>query len=570
MLVRHGESEWNQQGRIQGRTDTPLTALGAAQARAIGVCLRKSLAGEPVTILSSPLSRATETARIVAREIGAAVDAIEINQRLDDFDVGEIAGIVGWEEVARRDPELARLRLEDPFAFHPAGGESGADMDRRLRVLLDELEQRDGTLVLVSHGIVNKFIRSIRRDLHGADIIELGESQRSIYVLDGARESVIDVTDEDATEMLRTVEVELAERSYQIVVAPRLIDDAASYLRPIVNGRRLAVVSDDTVTGKFLERFAPTLDAVTDNWRSYTVKGGESAKSFAGLEALLDQMLGDGIDRSCVVLAFGGGVVGDLAGFAAALLMRGVELVQVPTTLMSQVDSAVGGKNAINTRQGKNLVGSFLQPRVVLNDVSLLQTLPPGEMRAGYGEIIKYALLRGEPWLSWLEANGQAIIDGDEARLVEVIRMGCETKAAIVSEDELDKGRRALVNLGHTFAHAFENFAGYGEMPHGTAVATGVVAACDLSERTGLAAPGLTERVRKHTESVGLPASLPSLSQAVDWRSEGIYRCMLHDKKTVNGTVNFVLVKAPGEVIVSSAPNQGQVCATLDAMGAGA
>ena len=195
---------------------------------------------------------------------------------------------------------------------------------------------------------------------------------------------------------LAKVNVALEERSYEICIAPNLIDQAEPWLDGIIKGRRVAVVSDVPVVERYMERFGESLDRLTSRWDVYTIQGGEGTKSFDGIAALLNDLLSDGVDRNSVVIAFGGGVVGDVAGFASALLMRGVEFIQMPTTLMSQVDSAVGGKNGINTRHGKNLVGTFLQPRIVLNDVAMLETLPLDEYRSGYGEVIKYGLLRGE------------------------------------------------------------------------------------------------------------------------------------------------------------------------------
>lgn len=364
------------------------------------------------------------------------------------------------------------------------------------------------------------------------------------------------------------VNVALGARSYDIIIEPALLERADLHLKSIVAGRRVAVVSEANVAERYLDRLAPGLDRVTSRWDSFLIGAGESSKSFAALEALLDDLLASGVDRSCVLLALGGGVVGDVAGFAAALLMRGIELVAVPTTFMSQVDSSVGGKNAINTRQGKNLVGSFLQPRIVLNDVSVLATLPPGEMRAGYGEIVKYGLLRGEAVFSWLERNAGAIFANDEQALVEVVRMGCETKAQIVSEDELDKGKRALVNLGHTFAHAFEAQAGYGEVAHGASVAVGLIAACELSARIGSCDQALAERVRKHVHDVGLPDDLNKLSQSVPWSRESLREHMLHDKKTVSGRINFVLLRGVGEPFVTTEVPEPELAAVLRSLGA--
>ena len=224
--------------------------------------------------------------------------------------------------------------------------------------------------------------------------------------------------------MKQTLQVDLGSRSYDIIIAPELVQNSKPYLDPIIAGRRVAVVSDKMVSNKYLNLLSPTLDSITNSWDLFLIEGGENAKSFSSLENLLDRMLADGVDRQCVVIAFGGGVVGDVAGFATGLIMRGIELIQIPTTLMSQVDSSVGGKNGINTRQGKNLVGSFLQPRIVLNDVSLLSSLPSDEMKSGYGEIVKYGLLCGEEEFTWLENNFSAIMYCNNSALVEVIRMG--------------------------------------------------------------------------------------------------------------------------------------------------
>ena len=368
--------------------------------------------------------------------------------------------------------------------------------------------------------------------------------------------------------MKKTVHVDLGSRSYEIVIAPELIQNSRTYLEPIIEGKRIAVVSDPWVSRNYQELLKNTLDPITSRWDLYLIQEGEDAKSFGCLEGLLDKMLADGIDRQCLVIAFGGGVVGDVAGFAAALLMRGIELIQIPTTLMSQVDSSVGGKNAINTRQGKNLVGSFLQPRIVLNDVSILSSLPANEMKSGYGEILKYGLLRGDKEFVWMEKNLSAIMNHDRDALVEVIRMGCETKASIVSEDERDKGKRALVNLGHTFAHAFETFAGFGRFQHGLSVGLGVIAACLLSEKTGFCPEGITDRVKKHADDAGMPISLQSLHSETTWIKEELYQKMMHDKKTVNGRINFVLLEELGKPFVCNTVCKEMVLETLAEIGA--
>ena len=364
------------------------------------------------------------------------------------------------------------------------------------------------------------------------------------------------------------VRVELAERSHDIVIESDLLERCAGQLAGLIAGRRVAVVTDAAVAGMYLSRLRSVLDELGVAWSSYLVEGAEQAKSFAGLEQLLDAMLADGIDRRCVLIAFGGGVVGDMGGFAAALLMRGIDLIQIPTTFLAQVDSAVGGKNAINTRQGKNLVGSFLQPMIVLNDVALLESLPPGEMRAGYGEVIKCALLRGETQFRWLEENVGSILEHDARAVIEAVRLGCETKARIVAQDERDHGKRALVNLGHTFAHAFEAQAGYGHVRHGAAVAVGLIGAAELSERAGLCPPGLAQRVRDHVYVAGLGIDLPSLSQAVPGSAALIQAHVAHDKKTFNGRTNFVLLRDLGDPVITADVAPEAVRATLTALGA--
>ncbi len=368
--------------------------------------------------------------------------------------------------------------------------------------------------------------------------------------------------------MNKRINVGLAERSYDVVVAPDLIGQCGERLASIVGGRRIALVTDPWVEVNLLPAFAETLDALSPQWSKFVVSGGETAKSFAGIESLLNAMLDAGIDRDCVLLAFGGGVVGDVGGFAASLMMRGIDLVQVPTTLMSQVDSSVGGKNAINTSHGKNLVGTFLQPKIVLNDVSVLKSLPDEELRAGYGEIIKCGLLRGEAEFGWLEQNLDRIMARDQAALVEAIALGVETKAQIVSQDELDRGKRALVNLGHTFAHAFETQAGFGAFPHGYAVATGLACAADLSVRVGLLARHVADRIVAHIEAAGLPSRLDALASDGNWHAASIEDSMLHDKKTVGGRINFVLLRDLGDPLVSNEVAPERLRETLLAAGA--
>ena len=362
----------------------------------------------------------------------------------------------------------------------------------------------------------------------------------------------------------RTVRVDLAERGYDIVIGERLLETAEDVLAPVVAGRRTVVVTDAVVRDSHLPRLAQALERLDIRWDTVTIPVGEGAKSFRDLEALLERLLDLGIDRSTVLVAFGGGVVGDVAGFAAALFMRGIDLVQIPTTLMSQVDSAVGGKNAINTRHGKNLVGTFHQPRIVLNDVSVLESLPRRELLSGYGEIVKCGLISGEKEFGWLERNASALLAFDSGPLIEAVRMGCETKARIVTADERDRGDRALVNLGHTFAHAVETEAGHGALPHGEAVAAGLAAAAALSARLGHCEPSIVHRLRSHLRNAGLPDRIAALASNRHWNSGAILGHMSHDKKTVAGRVHFVLLRGIGAPFVDGSVPPDAVLEVLD------
>ena len=362
----------------------------------------------------------------------------------------------------------------------------------------------------------------------------------------------------------QTVRVDLAERGYDIVIGERLLETADDVLASVIDGRRTVVVTDAVVRDAYLPRLATALDRLDVRWDTVTIPAGEETKSFGELEVLLDRLLDLGVDRSTVLVAFGGGVVGDVAGFAAALFMRGIDLVQVPTTLMSQVDSAVGGKNAINTRHGKNLVGTFHQPRLVLDDVSVLASLPRRELLSGYGEVVKCGLIRGEAAFGWLERNASALLALDTGPLIEAVRLGCETKARIVTSDERDRGDRALVNLGHTFAHAVETEAGHGALPHGEAVAAGLAAATALSAKLGHCDRSVVDRVRRHLRGTGLPDRIAALASNRAWDPDAILGHMAHDKKTVGGRVHFVLLGGIGAPFVDGTVPEDVV---LDVLG---
>ena len=284
--------------------------------------------------------------------------------------------------------------------------------------------------------------------------------------------------------------VELGPRSYDILVGDGLLADAGPLARSVLAEPRVIVVTDANVAGRWLETVEMSLDDAGIAHDSIVLEAGEQTKDFAHFEQLTGRLLDAHAERTTTLMALGGGVIGDITGFAAAVTLRGMDYIQLPTTLLAQVDSAVGGKTAINVRHGKNLVGAFHQPRLVLTDTATLDTLPKRELRAGYAEVVKYGVLGDAKFFAWLEKNGLGVIDGDADARRHAVLTSCRAKATIVAADEREHGQRALLNLGHTFGHAIEAISGYGDaLHHGEAVAIGMVMACDLSVRLGLCPP---------------------------------------------------------------------------------
>jgi 3-dehydroquinate synthase len=367
-------------------------------------------------------------------------------------------------------------------------------------------------------------------------------------------------TGDAATGDPRRIRVALGQRGYDVVVGTGLLSAAGEFLAPVLRGRRAVVVADETVAALHLPTLAASLDAAGFRHDTVVVPPGEASKSFAQLERLLDAILDLAPERTTAVVALGGGVVGDLAGFAASVLLRGVDLVQAPTTLLAQVDSSVGGKTGIDTRHGKNLVGSFHQPRLVLADIAALDTLPPRELRAGYAEIVKYGLIDDPGFFAWLEHQGRAVLDGDRPARAEAVARSCAAKARIVAADEREEaGARALLNLGHTFAHALEAETGFGaDLLHGEAVALGTVLAFDLSARLGLCPPGDAERVRRHLADAGLPVSLRQISLP-ERSADRLLARMARDKKVRDGRLVLVLARGIGAAFVDAEADPGRV-----------
>ena len=351
---------------------------------------------------------------------------------------------------------------------------------------------------------------------------------------------------------VRSLRVELGPRSYDILVGAELLARAGESIEPFLQRRRVFVVTDENVAAHHLESLTGSFTARGIEVVSRVLPPGEATKNIKELEALVDWLLGQAVERRDVVIALGGGVIGDLVGFAAAVTLRGIHFIQIPTTLLAQVDSSVGGKTGINSRWGKNLIGSFYQPRLVLADSGSLASLPRRELLAGYAEVVKYGVLGDLDFFCWLERNGERLLSGDDALLQEAIYRSCQAKAAVVAADELEAGRRALLNLGHTFGHALEAECGYdGALLHGEAVAIGMVMAADLSQRLGLCSGQDALRVKRHLETVGLPTKPPELPGR-DWDSERLIAHMGHDKKVTDGKLTFVLLRGIGEAFLDN------------------
>jgi 3-dehydroquinate synthase len=368
--------------------------------------------------------------------------------------------------------------------------------------------------------------------------------------------------------MTRTIAVGLGARSYEVLVGSGLIGRAGELMAPFLKRPRTAVVSDETVWGLHGARLTASLKAAGIDVLPVIVPPGEGTKSFEGLADVTDRLLALELDRGDVVTAFGGGVVGDLAGFAAAIYKRGIDFIQIPTTLLAQVDSSVGGKTAIDTARGKNLVGAFHQPRLVLADLDALATLPAREMRCGYAEVIKYGLLGDFGFFEWLEANGAAVVAREPQALAQAVARSVEMKGEIVAEDETEQGRRALLNLGHTFAHALESETGYGEaLLHGEAVAAGMALAFRFSAAQGLATGQDAARATAAIAAVGLPTTLAEV-RAQPFAATALVRHMAQDKKAEGGRLTFILARGLGQAFVAKGVDAAAVSEFLIAEGA--
>jgi 3-dehydroquinate synthase len=358
-----------------------------------------------------------------------------------------------------------------------------------------------------------------------------------------------------ASQLLHTVPVSLEGRSYPILIGSGLLQDPATYAK-LPKASSALIVTNNTIAPMYAAQLAAVLQTRYPNVQTLALPDGEEFKNWDTLNTIFDQLLGSGADRKATLFALGGGVVGDMTGFAAACYMRGVPFVQVPTTLLAQVDSSVGGKTAINHPLGKNMIGAFYQPELVVCDLALLKTLPAREMSAGLAEVIKYGPIADMAFFDWIEANIDGLKAGDEVLLAHAVKRSCEIKAEVVGQDEKEGGIRAILNFGHTFGHAIEAGLGYGAWLHGEGVGCGMVMAAHLSQRLGTVDEAFVQRLTRLIERAGLPTRAPALPlEGASDVAARYLQLMRVDKKAEAGEIRFITIDSPGRATLRTAPD---------------
>jgi shikimate kinase/3-dehydroquinate synthase len=533
----------------------------------------------------------TTIGRILARKLGKRfIDSDHEIEARTGASIPWIFEIEGEESFRRREAEVIRdLCAEDGVVLATGGG---AVLNAQTRASL----KTRGTVIYLRANVNSIMVRTAhdknRPLLQTADprrrLEELMAQREPLYreiaqlVIDTGRPNVQSMVQTildqlDALEASRlahapaadlsmnqqstiSLNVELGERSYPIMIGPDLLSDAALLARH-VQGRQVAIVTNTTVAPLYLERVAAPLRAAGREVITIILPDGEQYKNQASLMQVFDVLLANKCDRKTSLVALGGGVIGDLTGYAAASYMRGVPFVQMPTTLLAQVDSSVGGKTGINHPLGKNMIGAFYQPRAVLADTSTLATLPARELSAGLAEVIKHGAIIDIDFFAWIEDNIGQLMARDQAALAHAIARSCEIKANVVRQDEREGGLRAILNFGHTFGHAIENGLGYGTWLHGEAVGCGMVMAADLSCRLGLVDQATVARVRALVAAAGLPTVAPDLG------AERWLELMEVDKKNEGGTIKFILLRPLGSPSIGGAPRE-LLLATLAACSA--
>jgi len=523
----------------------------------------------------------TTVGRLLAKQMGKTfVDSDEEIQRRTGVTIPHIFDVEGEEGFRQRESAVLEDLSERGDLVLATGG--GAILSAHNRTVL----KTSGTVVYLKSSVHDLWQRT-RHDtnrplLQTADprakLLELYEQRDPLYseiadmVMQTGKQSVhvllmrLQQRLEELkakqqigeNESMKTLKVGLAERSYPIHIGTDLLN-RAELLLPYLPRKRAVIVSNTTVAPLYLNRIQETLAQHQIKIESIILQDGEQYKNSESMDVIYEGLLRARCERSTPIIALGGGVVGDMTGFAAASYLRGVPFIQIPTTLLSQVDSSVGGKTGINHRLGKNMIGAFYQPLVVLADVATLDTLPDKELRAGMAEVIKYGLIRDLPFLEWLEANIEKLLSRDKEALQYAIARSCQNKAEVVGNDERESGERALLNLGHTFGHAIENGMGYGAWLHGEAVAAGTIMAADLSRRLGWLSFEDVARVRQLFERVGLNTVGPKLG------TEKYMRLMGLDKKVADGKLRFVLLKSLGNAVMADDVPQDKLEQTLEA-----
>jgi shikimate kinase / 3-dehydroquinate synthase len=521
----------------------------------------------------------TTVGRLLAKQLGKTfIDSDEEILKRTGVTIQHIFDVEGEAGFRQREASIVQELLQRNDLVLATGG--GAVLDAHNRSMMRE----NGTVVYLKSGVHDLWQRT-RHDrsrplLQTADprakLHELFEQRNPLYtetadivmhtgkqnvqVLLSALQRKLNAS-HSATKNLdtmQTLKVGLAERSYPIHIGSGLLN-RADLILPFLQHKRVAIVSNTTVAPLYLGALSKMLESNGVRVVSIILPDGEQYKNSETLNLIYDALLTHRCERNTPLIALGGGVIGDMTGYAAATYLRGVPFIQIPTTLLSQVDSSVGGKTGINHPLGKNMIGAFYQPQLVLADIATLNTLPDQELRAGLAEVIKYGLIRDLPFLEWLEANMEKLLARDVGALQYAIARSCENKAEVVGNDERESGERALLNLGHTFGHAIENGMGYGAWLHGEAVAAGTIMAADLSQRMGWISEQDVVRIRQLFERAGLPVVAPHLGV------EQYLQLMGLDKKVVNGQIRFVLLKALGHAVISSAVPAELLHLTLEA-----
>lgn len=521
----------------------------------------------------------TTVGRLLAKQLGKTfIDSDEEIQKRTGVTVQHIFDVEGEAGFRQRESGIVKELMQRNDLVLATGG--GAVLDANNRREMKE----NGTVVYLKSGVHDLWQRTrhdrsrpllqtadpraklqelfVKRNplyTETADIV-IHTGKQSVQVLLSAllRRLHIPNSQIHSIKPMQTLKVGLAERSYPIHIGSGLLKQA-QLLMPYLPGKRAAIVSNTIVAPLYLDGLAGMLESNGVKIVKIILPDGEQYKNIETLNLIYDALLKERCERSTPLIALGGGVIGDMTGYAAASYLRGVPFIQIPTTLLSQVDSSVGGKTGINHPLGKNMIGAFYQPKVVLADIATLNTLPDNELRAGIAEVIKYGLIRDLPFLEWLESNMEKLLARDADALQYAIARSCENKAEVVGNDERESGERALLNLGHTFGHAIENGMGYGAWLHGEAVAAGTVMAADLSHRLGWISEQDVARVRKIFELAGLPVMGPHMNV------EQYMDLMGLDKKVQEGQIRFVLLQSIGRAVIHGGVHQEMLRATLEA-----